>query len=48
MAKADAMSGIDPQLVEQLRPLARILLIQARRQLAAEARARMMNQENAA
>lgn len=44
-AKADAMTGIDPQLVEQLRPLARVLLIQARRQLAAEARARMMSQE---
>jgi len=33
-AKADAMGGIDPQLVEQLRPLAHVLLIQARRQLA--------------
>lgn len=29
---------IDPARVEQLRPLARILLIQARRQLAREAR----------
>ncbi|HEX6509875.1 MAG TPA: hypothetical protein VF221_19795 [Chloroflexota bacterium] len=42
------MSGIDPQLIEQLRPLARVLLIQARRQLAAEARAWMMSHERAA
>ena len=37
-AKTDAMSGTDPPLFEQLRPLARVI-IQARRQLAAEAKA---------
>ncbi len=42
------MSGIDPQLVERFRPPAQVLLIQARRQLSADARARMRSQERAA
>jgi len=43
-----ATKGVDPLIVEQFRPLARILLIHARRQLAAEARARLMTEETAA
>ena len=46
--ESDKRPAQDDELIEQFRPLARVLLIQARRQLAAEERERLRKRIRAA